>query len=133
MRIEATDLEQWAARHESWFAFPELVRRLIHQTARTRWADMPAGDGVGAPGWDGLFDAGEGNAWVPQGWSTWELGSGKKPTPKAEADYAKRVRDSLGRDPKETTFVFVTLRRGDRRRGVDPVSPCVVEPVALRP
>ncbi|MBP2290994.1 tetratricopeptide repeat protein [Azospirillum rugosum] len=113
--VDRTALIQWADRHESWFGLPELVRRLILATATLTELRMPAGDGVQRPGWDGRVHATTGNAWVPEGWSAWEIGTNKVEwiEDKADRDYRKRTDDSLGLDKAQTTFVFVTPRKWD--------------------
>jgi hypothetical protein len=62
-------------------------------------------------GWDGIVDAPEGNTFVPDGFSVWELGVNGGVKKKAESDYQKRCTNPLGVVPAETTFVFVTPRR----------------------
>ena len=113
--VDRTALIQWADRHESWFGLPELVRRLILATATLTELRMPAGDGVQRPGLDGCAHATVGNAWVPEGWSAWEIGTRKEKRikDKADEDYRKRTKDPLGLDKAQTTFVFVTPRRWD--------------------
>jgi hypothetical protein len=62
-------------------------------------------------GWDGIVDAPEGNTFVPDGFSVWELGVNRDVKGKADGDYQKRCEDPLGVVSAETIFVFVTLRR----------------------
>lgn len=110
MRITGTDLEQWADRLDSRDKLPILVRRLIY--ASTEDVRFPGGEGVQKPGFDGRVHAEKASADVPEGHSVWELGCGKDPRSKANADYAKRSEHLPdGFDPKEHTFVFVTPRR----------------------
>ena len=52
-----------------------------------------------------------GNAFVPDGLSAWEVGTGRDPKEKADEDYEKRTGDPAGVDPAAATFVFVTPRR----------------------
>ncbi len=68
-------------------------------------------EGIRYPGFDGIVEAGKGNAFVPTGLSVWEMGVNQEPKGKAESDYKKRTDDLLGVDPSQTTFVFVTPRR----------------------
>ena len=58
--------------------------------------EFPAGEGVQREGWDGLVDAAAGNAFVPAGVSVWELGTNKEIITKANQDFEKRTKDSLG-------------------------------------
>ncbi len=48
---------------------------------------------------------------MPAGTSGWEMGVEKNPQKKAEEDLSKRMKDSCGLDRKQTTFVFVTVRK----------------------
>jgi hypothetical protein len=72
---------------------------------------MPGGDSVNVPGWDGLIETVEGNAWVPNGISYWELGTSKDPGTKAGSDFEKRLKQIPETDAAGATFVFVTSRR----------------------
>jgi hypothetical protein len=72
-------------------------------------------------GWDGIVDAPEGNAFVPDGFSVWELGVNRDVKGKADRDYQERCPKPrcpkpLGVVPAETTFVFVTARRWGNKR-----------------
>jgi len=110
--IDATDLNQWANRRDSQARLPQLLRRLVHATVQQpRRVGFPSGDSVQMGGWDGIIDAPEGNDFVPDGDSVWELGVNRDTKGKADDDYQKRSTNPLGVDPTETTFVFVTPRR----------------------
>lgn len=112
MLVTGTDLNIWANRRDAQGALPQLVRRLIHATVgRVLRIGFPAGDAVQMGGWDGIVVVEEGNAFVPDGRSVWELGTNRDVKGKADGDYEKRVADPLGLDPAETAFVFVTPRR----------------------
>lgn len=110
--IKAIDLISWAARRDAQALLPQLIRRLIHATIKHPfYVGLPAGESVQIGGWDGIVKVGEGNAWVPDGFSTWEFGTNSNSKQKADGDYNKRCEDPLGVIPAETTFVFVTPRR----------------------
>ena len=110
--VDATDIAAWANRRESQGVLPKLVRRLVHATCqRVAHAGFRAGEGVQLGGWDGIVEVEQGNAFVPNGLSVWELSTEKHARGKADDDYAKRLRDPLGVDPSRATFVFVTARR----------------------
>ncbi|MBE9114394.1 hypothetical protein IQ249_00635 [Lusitaniella coriacea LEGE 07157] len=110
--IDATDLNSWANRRDAQGKLPQLLRRLIHATVpRLQRIRFPAGESVQMGGWDGIIETSEGNAFVPDGCSVWELGVNRKVKGKADDDYQKRCADSLGLTSSETTFVFVTPRR----------------------
>jgi len=109
---DAADLAQWANRLDAQGLLPKLIRRLILATSSdiTR-IGVRSEEGIRYPGYDGIVEAGKGNAFVPTGLSAWEMGVNQDPKGKAESDYTKRTEDPLGVDPFQTTFVFVTPRR----------------------
>ncbi len=110
--VSATHLVQWADRRNSQELLPALIRSLILASvdrSLIQHIEMPTGDSVYRPGVDGLLRVTSGNAFVPQGQSVWEIGTGSDPRDKANRDYLKRVANS--EMSKQTTFVFVTPRR----------------------
>jgi hypothetical protein len=108
----AADLAQWANRLDAQGLLPKLIRRLILATSSdiTR-IGVRSEEGIRYPGFDGVIEAGKGNAFVPTGLSIWEMGVNQDAKGKAESDYTKRTEDPLEVDPSQTTFVFVTPRR----------------------
>ena len=113
---DASDLVAWAARLDSQSTLPELVRRLVHGTVASSdivRANVPSGEAIQHRGWDGTLSVKAGNAFVPEGASAWEMSVRKDVKVKADKDYGKRTGDAAGLDPKQTTFVFVTLQRWD--------------------
>lgn len=115
--VNASDLTSWAERRESQGQLPRVVRDLVLATAEyAERVVFSADEGVQLPGWDGIVDAPQGNAFVPNGLSAWEVGTDKDVKRKANRDYAKRTKDPLGLDPSETTFVFVTPRFWIKKR-----------------
>ncbi len=112
--IDATDLNLWANRRAAQGRLPQVVRRLVHATVERRHChrvSFRAGEGVQLGGWDGLVKVSEGNAFVPDEVSAWELTTAQDSKGKADDDYQNRCRDPLEVNPSETTFVFVTARR----------------------
>lgn len=110
--VDATDLNAWSNRREAQGLLPRVVRRLVHATSeRVERVGFPADEGVQLGGYDGIVRVVEGNAFVPEGTSAWELGTNRGVKAKADEDYKKRCDDPLGLDPSETTLVFVTPRR----------------------
>lgn len=111
--ISATDLSQWAERYDGRSGMPELLRRLIfaeHGPAAS--VHFPSDESIQYPGYDGTCSVVSGSAFVPDGDSVWEIGSQReKICAKAGGDFAKRTKNPLGRDPKQTAFVFVTPQR----------------------
>jgi hypothetical protein len=114
MLVDGTDLNSWANRRDAQSVLPQLLRRLIHATVergRILRIGFPSGEGVQLGGWDGIVAVGQGNAFVPDGVSAWEMGATAAVKGKADGDYAKRCEEPLGVDPAQSTFVFVTPRR----------------------
>ncbi len=112
MLITGTDLNLWSNRRDAQSVLPQVVRRLIHATVgRILRIGFPAGEAVQMGGWDGVLIVDEGNAFVPDGHSVWELGTNRDVKGKADSDYEKRVADPLGVTLAETAFVFVTPKR----------------------
>ena len=110
--VMARDLEDWAKTLDARATLPQLVRRLIRATGKDiRMIEFPAHEQVQRPGWDGIVETGQADAYVPAGTSHWEMGAGTSPQSKADDDFAKRVKDSYGLDRSKTTFVFVTPRK----------------------
>lgn len=110
----ALDLEEWATSNLSNASrtLPQLVRRLIHASVESLVRiEMPAGEGVWLPGYDGHVETAKGNAFVPLGISVWEMGAGGDPGRKAEEDFQKRTKASHGLDTSQISFVFVTPRK----------------------
>jgi hypothetical protein len=110
--VDGTDLTSWANRREAQGLLPRLIRQLVHATAeRVLRIGFPAGEGVQIRGWDGIVAVENGNEFVPDGTSAWELSTNKAVKGKADDDYEKRCKDPRGIDPAQCTFVFVTPRR----------------------
>ncbi len=110
--VQAHNVETWANTLDARSMLPGVVRRLVHATGKElRRVDFPAGEGVQRPGWDGVAIADGATAFVPEGVSLWEAGTGDDPKEKANGDFAKRLKDPLGFTAAECTFVFVTPRK----------------------
>lgn len=113
-QLTATDLDGWSGRHDAQDHLPTLVRRLIMATVTPSKVRIPAAEGVGAPGFDGVIEVQGGAApYVPTGKSVWELGTSRDPRDKANRDYAKRTKQTSAGERARTTFVFVTSRPWD--------------------
>ncbi len=115
--INTTDLESWACRRDADGDLPRLIKDLIRATVpEIRSLRFPSEDAISMPGFDGfLVLNGEGNEYVPEGSSVWEMGTGKNPKSKANNDYEKRT-ESTSRNKKDITFVFVTPRRWGKHK-----------------
>ena len=104
--FDPSDIVNWADKPDAHHKLPELVRRLVLATVpMPSLLHMPSGSSVWRPGWDGVLVVENGNAWVPDGASDWEISCQKNPKSKAASDYDKRTADPVA------TFVFVTPRR----------------------
>lgn len=114
--VDRKRLANWADTRQAQGELPRLVRRLILETSEGLVElGMPAGDGVAAGGWDGSVRATEGNAWVPEGLSVWELSVNASPGVKADSDYAKRDDAPGGAATSDCTYVELILRPWTRR------------------
>ena len=104
--FDASEIEHWADMPNAQDKLPELVRRLIMATVpMPSLLNMPSGSSIWRPGWDGVLVVENGNAWVPDSSSGWEMSREKNPKSKAASDYSKRATDPTA------TFMFVTPRR----------------------
>ncbi len=109
--IDATHLEKWADRRDCQEYLSLVIRRLIRATAKDITSiNFPAGESIVYSGWDGVLKAAEGNEYIPEGLSVWEIGTSKYIKGKAKKDYKKRKENPRGVNPSETTFIFVTSR-----------------------
>ena len=109
--IDSTDLRNWAIRRDCQETLPLLVRKLIRATSYTiKNIKFPSGDSVLLGGWDGILEVTQETAYLPVGVSLWEFGTSNDTKGKADDDYAKRSKNSLGFNPAESTFIFVTPR-----------------------
>ena len=117
--FDPLDIDHWSGKRNAADQLPVLIRRLVMATVpKVLRLDIPGDSSVQLPGWDGLVDVEDGNAWVPSGASAWEFSckQGRKLTSKATDDYDKRTTDPLGVDKSKTTFVFATSRLWSTKR-----------------
>lgn len=92
LRVSREDLLVWAAGPNAHQELPRLIRRLIRETAQVERIEFPSGKGVFESGWDGIVTCAEGNQFVPDGRSVWEVSVQKSgANQKAREDYDKRV------------------------------------------
>lgn len=109
--IDTNNIKNWAERRDCQENLPLLVRKLIRATTNSiKNISFPSGENVLIGGWDGLLVVNEETTYIPLGQSVWEFGSNKNPKGKADDDYDKRKQDTLGIDPKKSTYIFVTPR-----------------------
>lgn len=117
-QITALEIEQWADSLAARAELPRLLRRLVLATVPdVQHIDMPAGEGIQRHGLDGIVHCMDGNAWVRAGDSAWEFGTDKKPKAKADSDYATRLDTVLVDARAEMSFIFVTPRKWDGKKG----------------
>ena len=109
--ITAKQIADWAATADAQRELPRLIRRLAHSTASLTHIVMPAGDSVSKPGWDGELFSDHGNAWVPQGYSCWEVSCRQDILAKANEDYRKRTDGTLEELRLSRAYVAVTARQ----------------------
>ncbi len=111
--VNATHLSQWGERRDGQAGMPELLSRLIYATlGPAASVRFPSDESVQYPGWDGVCTVSAGAGLVPGGEFVWEIGAQRTAIrAKADKDFAKRSANPLGRDPRQTTFVFVTPQR----------------------
>jgi hypothetical protein len=105
--ITAAQLDDWADTAPAQADLPRLIRRLVHAAASTTQIAFPAGDSVVLPGFDGEMHSEEGNAWIPNGHSRWEVSCRKDVGTKANEDFEKRAADARS----NCAYVAVTARR----------------------
>lgn len=112
--ITSTDIKQWADRRDAQSVLPELVTRLIRATtSNITQIRFPSGDAVHLTGWDGILESSERIYNIDSGLSLWECGTNADTKNKANEDYDKRGKDSLGFERQMATYVFVTPRIWD--------------------
>lgn len=114
--IKASQLENWTDidSRRAQELLPLLIRKLIIASIplpSIKDLHFPCGDSIQYTGFDGRINIDVGNLYTPDGFSILETGTDENILSKANEDFSKRTRDSLGVEPNNTTFVFVTSRR----------------------
>ena len=117
--IEARHLVAWAELIDARSRLSEIVSQLVRASAASISAyRFPTGSSAQLPGYDGRLTAIPAQAYaafLPEGDSVWEWGTGADYYKKAERDYSTRTKspgDAV--DAAQTTFVFVTPQIWDR-------------------
>jgi len=114
--VNTTDLKQWAQRRDCQENLTLLVRKLIRATSTNISRVLfPAGDNIFTSGWDGILESAERNEYIPKELSLWEFGAGEKYRDKANSDYEKRTKNSLGYDQSKVTYIFITPYRWEKK------------------
>ena len=108
--ITADDLNSWPDNdaRDAQENFPRLVRKLLHETPGVSAVSVRAGNGVSAPGYDGIAQLDEPVSVLPSGSLRFEFGTNKDIDTKASKDYRKRSKQN---DAASHVFVFATPRR----------------------
>lgn len=106
------DLIRWANDEATPARLPELIRRLVLETANgVESIDFPGGGAVTTGGFDGYLRATGATAFVPAGTSVWELSTRKtRPTEKADEDYEKRLQTPDFSPIADATYIQVIAR-----------------------
>lgn len=109
--ISRTDLKFAGDENAFDSILPILIRLLIAETAHgLTELEMPGESGVSIGGFDGLVTASGASVKVPVGRSVWELSTEKSVNSKADRDYEKRTAGPNGEDPRNFTYVQVSVR-----------------------
>ena len=109
--VTRNDIENWANTAFSKSDFPYLVSKLVRATTpSSTQVNFPSGSTTFIGGWDGEVACKENTAYVPQGISLYEFGTEVNPKGKADKDYNKRKKDTLGYNSKDCVFIFITPR-----------------------
>lgn len=99
-------------RRDAQEILPLFVRRLIvasTQPGTLSALNIPGGDDIRLPGWDGRLSLTGNHPYIPTGRCVWEMGVSREPASKATSDFRKRsAKPGQGIDPAKSTFVFVT-------------------------
>lgn len=115
--VDTLAIRRWADRLDARSTLPMVLRRLVRATVKKiTELDFPALESVQRSGFDGVVNCEEGNAWVPDGRSVWELGVNKGVKSKADEDFEKRTKDTARAERESTTYVFVTPRHWENKK-----------------
>ena len=79
---------------------PILIRKLVHAGGSPTAVNVPGGDSIFSPGWDGIIEFTEASPWAPSGRTAWELSCESNPGSKANRDYDKRTHPTIRSGPR---------------------------------
>ena len=96
LQVSARQIEAWASGRQAQGELPILIRKLVHAGGSPTAVNVPGGDSIFSPGWDGIIEFTEASPWAPSGRTAWELSCESNPGSKANRDYDKRTHP--GRD-----------------------------------
>ena len=121
--INTNDIEMWSNSIDCQYHLPHLIRKLILATSdqtKIRSIQFPYGEDVQVGGYDGELTTEVGNIFAPDGESVWEFGTTNKKGGKANDDYDKRKKDSLGKEPSQTTYINVSAKKyRDKKKWIE--------------
>lgn len=111
--ISNDDLDSYARRKEAENDIADLVRLLVCSSLAGSASSVRfrSGQGIRLSGYDGIVQATVGGLQVPQGNSVWEISAREDVDKKANEDYAARSKDPGDINPREITYVAVTMRK----------------------
>lgn len=115
--VTAHAIRQWANQGDAAGILPHLIRQLVFAIVgpnELSKMDFPAYESVNRPRFDGEVNCNSLNAWVPDGWSVWELSKNSNPASKAQEDISKRD-ESLEGQRSDATYVCVTVRHWQKK------------------
>lgn len=113
LSIKAEDIARLAEDSYQFAAdLPILLRRLIFGTVdNLHKVYFPSGKNVYGKGYDGIVESSEGNAFVPNGRSVWEISTRRDVIVKANKDFEERTYNSKEDNFSVTTYVCVTAHK----------------------
>lgn len=114
--VDADRIAIWGATEDAVDGLPELIARLISNSASIRRTveGFRTGRGTRMGGYDGFTDVdSRSQEYLPTGPAVWELGTTDAPGSKAQRDYRDRTDDPGRVNKKTTAYVAVSSRRWD--------------------
>ena len=106
LRVSRDELLGWAKGAGADQELPRLLRRLIRETTQIERIEFPSGTGVATPGWDGIVECADGNQFIPEGHSGWEVSVQRSGSDrKARDDYDKRVAEVEAEQRRDMDYV----------------------------
>lgn len=140
-KLKVMDLHTWATDLEARHILPRILRQLILLKAGVQELEFPSDEETQLGGYDGTLSFTGDSPYIPTGRSVWEFGVNGAVKTKADKDYKKRTfptkkekQSIVGPDGvpvtkerevpvepdinlAEHTFVFVTLRKWNPKKG----------------
>lgn len=109
--VDRDDLLVWAKTFSAPRVLPELIERLIRETAPGLTSIlMPSGSGVATHGYDGIVRSTTASDLVPAGLVLWELSTREDCNTKADKDYKDALETPDGSPTTDAVYIEVILR-----------------------